>query len=134
MQVIRNAKAARVTLWNNETHDATLQGAFLQSGRPLTVVIAAPQEPSSIIQKAAFLRGMLCSTGVEPDKDLAVLKIQNLSKNALRPVAVGSSGGLQVCIPMSYLFRSCRCPLSQNGYGVDGECCLACRLANAFSP
>ena len=28
MQVIRNAKAARVTLWNNVTYDATLQGAF----------------------------------------------------------------------------------------------------------
>ena len=26
LQVIRNAKAARVTLWNNETYDATLQG------------------------------------------------------------------------------------------------------------
>ena len=33
---------------------------------------------------------------MEPDKDLAVLKIQNLSRDALRPVAVGSSSGLQV--------------------------------------
>lgn len=58
-QVIRNAKAARVTLWNNKTYDATLRG-------------------------------------VEPDKDLAVLKIQNPGNEPLRPVGVGSSSGLQV--------------------------------------
>ena len=66
-QVIRNAQSARVTLWNNETYEATLRG-------------------------------------VEPDKDLAVLKIKNPPPPAtLRPVAVGSSGGLQVGGPASML-------------------------------
>lgn len=60
LQVIRNAQSARVTLWNNETYEATLRG-------------------------------------VEPDKDLAVLKIKKPPPPAtLRPVTVGSSGGLQV--------------------------------------
>jgi hypothetical protein len=64
-QVIRNAQSARVTLWNNETYEASLQG-------------------------------------VEPDKDLAVLKIKNLPPAAMRPVSVGSSSGLQVCPASSH--------------------------------
>ena len=51
-----------------------------------------------------------CSTGVEPDKDLAVLKIQDPSKNALRPVSVGSSSGLQVRQLVLHLSRFMQVP------------------------
>ena len=55
VQVIRNAKAARVTLWNNETYDATLQGALCRWGRAMMFQQAYREQPREQPVWSAFM-------------------------------------------------------------------------------